>query len=271
MNQNCPQCQAANPASARFCHSCGATLAAATTQGRTVVAPSPTTAPTMSPVDAKTIVQRAQQTFGTGLMNVNPAEMTRTLAGQREHTDFAVDISGSMGGRFDGNLNKLEAAVNANITMVLNKAQIDPDDEIGLVVFDHNAETIQSLCPIRSHKRQIIQALQALTSGGGTDINEGLKAAQNVFDWSRNDIVRRIVLLTDGHGGHPLHTAEELKSRGVVIDVIGVGEHSSEVDEKLLRKVASVIEGEVRYRFIKDQQTLVAHYTQLANKTATCA
>lgn len=90
-----------------------------------------------------------------------------------------------------------------------------------------------------------------------------------MFDWSRNDVVRRIVLLTDGHGGEPLRTAEDLKSRGVVIDVIGVGSNPSRVDEKLLRKVASVIEGETRYRFIKDQQTLVGHYTQLANKTKT--
>lgn len=271
MNQNCPQCQAANPASARFCHSCGATLAAATTQGRTVVAPSPTTAPTMSPVDAKTIVQRAQQTFGTGLMNINPAAMTRTLAHQREHTMCAVDISQSMGGPYDGILKKLDAAARANIALLLNKAQNDADDEIALVAFDDRAEIIQSLRSICSHKRQMIQALQALTIRGGTDINQGLKAAQNVFDWSRNDVVRRIVLLTDGHGGEPLGTADELKSRGVVIDVIGVGAHSSEVNENLLREVASIIEGEVRYRFIKDQQTLVDHYTHLANKTATCA
>ena len=82
-------------------------------------------------------------------------------------------------------------------------------------------------------------------------------------------MVRRIVLLTDGHGGHPIDTARDLKSKGVVIDVIGVGSAPSGVDEKLLRNVASVVEGEARYRFIKDQQTLVAHYTQLANKTAT--
>ena len=271
MNQNCPQCQAINPAGASFCHSCGATLKVGTTQGKTVVAPIATGVSPVNSIDAKTIVQRALQTFGTGMMTVNPAAMTRTLANQREHTAFVDDISGSMAEAYDGSLSKLEAAVRANITMLLNKAQIDPDDEIGLIAFDHKADTIMSLCSIRSHKRQMIQALQALTIAGGTDIDKGLKAARNVFDWNRNDVVRRIVLLTDGHGGHPLHTAEELKGRGVVIDVIGVGKRPSDVDEKLLRKVASVIEGEVRYRFIKDQQTLVAHYTQLANKTATCA
>jgi len=50
---------------------------------------------------------------------------------------------------------------------------------------------------------------------------------------------------------------------------VGVGDKPSNVNEALLRKVASVIDGQLRYRFIKDQQTLLAHYTQLAQKTAT--
>ena len=45
--------------------------------------------------------------------------------------------------------------------------------------------------------------------------------ARDMFDWNRKDIVRRIILLTNGEGGDPLHTAKDLKSRGVVIDIIG--------------------------------------------------
>lgn len=152
---------------------------------------------------------------------------------------------------------------------MINKAQIDPYDAVGIVTFDDQAQRVLEICPLHSHRRHIIQTLQQLPEGGGTDINEGLKAAREMFDWSRSDAVRRIVLLTDGQGGHPLHTAEDLKNRGTIIDVIGVGEDPGEVDEKLLKKVASVVEGEIRYRFIKDQQSLVAHYTMLANKTAT--
>jgi len=66
-----------------------------------------------------------------------------------------------------------------------------------------------------------------------------------------------------------LTTAEDLKARGVVIDVIGIGDQPDNVDEKLLRKVASVIDGETRYQFIKDQQTLVSQMTALGNKTST--
>jgi Mg-chelatase subunit ChlD len=109
--------------------------------------------------------------------------------------------------------------------------------------------------------------MHGLRSGGDTDIDAGLRTARGCFEWACQDVVRRIVLLTDGQGGSPLRTADDLKERGVVIDVIGVGETPGEVDEKLLRRVASVVQGELRYRFIKDQRTLVEHYTQLAGKT----
>ncbi len=277
MNQNCPQCNAPNPASARFCQSCGATLAATMVQGRTVIAagPAPISPAAQTPVpmsqdQVNTIIQRAQQAFGSNPI-VIPSQMNTTTMNQREHTVFVNDISGSMSESYDGGMSKLDASKRASVTMVLNKAQIDANDEIGLVSFNHHAQRLLSLCPIHSHKPQIIQAIQSLMIDGGTDINEGLKAARDTFDWIRSNVVRRIVLLTDGHGGHPIRTAEDLKSQGVVIDVIGVGDCPLNVDEKLLKKVASIIESEVRYRFIKDQHTLVAHYTQLANKTATSA
>lgn len=270
MNQTCPKCHAENLQTAHFCHSCGTSLGATMVQGRTLISQTLASAPQISNNQITNAVQRAQKSFGNAPIAVGANQATQIMTNQREHTVFVIDVSGSMYDPYDGRYTKLEAAIRANTTMVLNKAQIDPYDEVGIVSFDTRANVLLSLCPIYSQKQQIIGTLQAIQFGGGTDINVGLKAARDVFDWQRNDVVRRIVLLTDGHGGHPLQTAEDLKQRGVVIDVIGVGGNPYNVDEKLLRKVASVIEGEVRYRFIKDQQTLVAHYTQLANKTATC-
>ena len=265
---NCPQCKKENPVAASFCQYCGVTLAATNVQGRTVVAPNKGAPFPVPPIDAKTIVQRIQETFGAGQIHVSPVQ-TLIDNNQREHTVFVEDVSGSMDERYDGRYDKLEAAIRAACSMVLNKAQIDPHDQIAVVTFNSSAHVLLPLLPIHSHKREILQAVQSLRPGGGTDINEGLKAAEGVFDWSRNDVVRRIILLTDGHGGYPLQTAERLKSRGVVIDVRGIGDEPADVDEKLLRAVASVIQGEIHYRFIKDQKMLVADYTQLANKTAT--
>jgi hypothetical protein len=76
----------------------------------------------------------------------------------------------------------------------------------------------------------------------------------------------RIVLLTDGHGGQPLKTANELKANGVFIDVIGIGGSPSAVNEQLLRKIASTVNGDTRYRFISSRKDLFQHFRQLAEK-----
>ncbi|MFC1805372.1 VWA domain-containing protein [Planctomycetota bacterium] len=194
--------------------------------------------------------------------------MTAPRQGQREYTVCVIDKSGSMQGPYDASLQKLDAAKRANIAMVLEKATIDPDDQIGIVAFDSRAEVLLPLSPLRSHRQQIIQTIQAIQIRGGTDINSGLKAARGMLDRLPSSVVGRIILLTDGHGGHPIRTARKLKDNGVVIDVIGVGDHPTNVDEKLLKKVASVVQGELKYRFIKDMHTLVTTYQGLAAKTA---
>ncbi len=268
MEQTCSNCGTTSPATARFCPACGVTLAATVVRGRTVV---------VSPQLASSPAQRngghRQNRGENNTLSPRPAPAVQTPVlplplSQRELTLFAQDISGSMDWSYDERYTKLQAAQRAVMSMVLEKARLDPHDEIGLVAFDDEAKKILDLCPIVSHKHQILEAIQSLRIEGGTDINEGLKLAREMFDWARPDVVRRIVLLTDGQGGHPLRTAEDLKTRGVVIDVRGVGDSPQNVDEKLLRKVASVVEGEVRYRFIKDSRTLVDDYTRLATKTA---
>jgi Mg-chelatase subunit ChlD len=243
----------------------GATMA----QGQTIAIAAPRTTIQIPEAQVKTVAQHVKQVLGDQPVVFGYGQMTGRSANQREHVVNVMDISHSMDGEYDCQFTKLQAAIRANVTLVIEKAGIDPYDEVGIVVFDDSAQVMLPLSPLHSHKRQVIQTLQSLRSRGGTDINEGLKAAREVFDWSRTDVVRRIILLTDGQGGHPLGTAEDLKSRGVVIDVIGVGKDPSGVDEKLLRQVASVINGETYYRFIKDQKTLVGEFTRLARKTVT--
>jgi len=196
MNPNCSKCNALNPLGAQFCQACGATLGVTATQGCTVIAPTPTAPLQMSDEQVKTIVQRAQNAFGNTTIACDPSQWDRSRASQREHMVSVVDKSDSMGKEYDSRYNKIQAAVRANTSMVLHKAQIDPNDEIGVVAFNSHAHILLPLCPIHSHKRQIIETLQSLDHDNGTDINEGLKKACEVFDWSRHDVVRRIVLLT---------------------------------------------------------------------------
>lgn len=269
MSIQCQNCRTPNPLGARYCQGCGRLLGATNVQGRTVVMPSSLPVQPMTAAQEKTVVQRVEQTYGRGATSLGPAVPTLGSPRQRELMIILNDQSGSMAENFGPGITKQEAAIRASINLVLNKARLDDLDEIGLVVFNDKAQVLMEPQPIRSHKSEMIRVLQSLSPGGGTDTNKGLVAAGNLCDLDRRDIILRIALLSDGHGGHPIRTAEGLKSRGVVIDVIGIGETPDDVNEKLLKQVASVIQGELRYRFIKDHQTLVAHYTLLANKTKT--
>ncbi|MCH8853403.1 MAG: VWA domain-containing protein [Planctomycetes bacterium] len=266
MNTFCARCNAANDSAARFCQQCGATLAATTVQGRTVAM-----TPTQLNFNPKEVIERAHRSFGNETTYVGCATRPAAILNQREETFLLIDISGSMCGELEPGVTKREGAGRACINLALNKFQIDPDDLVGVMVFDDSYRILLEPCPIRANKPEMIRILQSLPAGGGTDLDEPLIGVRDYWDRNHDDAVRRIVMLTDGHGGDPLRTSEELKAGGVIIDVVGIGPNPRKVNEKLLKQLASIVEGELRYRFIKDHRTLVQHYTQLANKTATGA
>jgi Mg-chelatase subunit ChlD len=267
MDTECKHCGTKNPPVAKFCSHCGRPTAA-TSVDRTVVMSPTSVAAQQGPLDAKTILQKVQQTFGQDAFVPTGKTALAGNPAQRELTIMLTDYSGSMEDEYEPGITKLQAAIRAAINMILEKNRLDCHDEIGLAAFDDKGKELMSLHPLSSHRREMIRTQQSLEINGGTDINEGLLLARDMLDWGRTNVVRRIVLLTDGQGGEPLETARELKARGVVIDVIGIGDDPANVDEKLLRQVASVVGGENRYRFIRDHRALLAHYTQLANKTA---
>ncbi len=170
---------------------------------------------------------------------------------------------------YEFSITKLEAAIQAVINLITHKVQIDSRDRVGVVVFNHLAQELVSPLPVGTERRRLIEAIQTLHAGGGTDINAGLIAASRMLWAQEHEGVRRVVLVTDGHGGDPLGTATSLKAQDVVIDVVGIGPEPYAVDEPLLKQVASVVDGSLRYQFIKDRHTLVDHFSQLANKTHT--
>ena len=269
----CDFCNHGNSQSASFCQRCGRVLAATTVQGRTVVmnGTPPPNAGTVPHFDAKSVVDRVTKAFGNQSINHFPTTPT-AVSNQREDTFFVEDVSYSMDEEMDQQVPKIEGLRRASVSLVMNKNQIDPEDRIGLVTFDSRARRLLPLVEVGVNKPLLIKTIQGMTTSGGTNIESGIALARDEFDWNQRDRVRRIVLLTDGEdSGNPLPLAEELKARGVVIDTIGIGNSPSEVNEKLLKCMASTIEGELRYRFIKDHQSLIKHFTQLATKTATQA
>jgi len=185
--------------------------------------------------------------------------------GAIERVVLVLDRSDSMGTR-DYPPNRLDAAVRAALELVEFKAKQDPRDEVGIVSFHQKGQVHSKLIQLDRGMGSLTIGLRKLTPYDGTNIDAGLREAAELLQNRGSGMQDRIVLLTDGHGGNPLKTAKALKDRGVVIDVVGIGGSPKDVDEKLLRKVASIINGDTRYRFIGDRAALFEHFRQLANK-----
>ena len=103
----------------------------------------------------------------------------------------------------------------------------------------------------------------------GTDFDAPAPAEQV------QDTAKRIILMTDGahHGAiDPISVATQLKKSGVEIDCIGIfgrGKDEEEVNEELLKEIASRDEaGRPRYWHIGDRLSLISKLEELSTGLA---
>lgn len=262
------RCGAMLTAPSKFCPSCGTPVAAGTSV--TLVAPAPTPTLTRPPsfVTVRTQVPPART---PSYVQSRTALARVTHTPPREDLILVLDCSPSMEEAFDGGQTKLQAAQNAACQMVCVRRKTAPSDRIGIVRFWGNADVVAPLTPVGTGGRDLLRAVQHIEYGDDTDLAEGLTEAGDLFDWDAHDTQRRIVLLTDGMGGNPVPIADRLKAKDVVIEVIGVaaGRGAHELDEPLLRRVASTVAGQLKYAFIRDLATLLATFTNIATRVAT--
>ncbi len=165
---------------------------------------------------------------------------------------------------------RLRAAIEAACEYVETLAGQGTSADVGVIAFDHEAHTILTPTAIASVKI-ITRAIRSICIRGGTDIAEGLSEAMDMLVQHKNrNTPCQIILLTDGHGGEPLNVADTLKGQyPLILDVIGIGGSRTEVNEALLKKVATTdANGVNHYRFIDDTRTLKQHYQQLATGLA---
>jgi hypothetical protein len=185
-----------------------------------------------------------------------------------QDTVCVQDVSSSIGWQ-DCKPSRLIVSTKAAATFAQRRAALSPGDRLAVVTFSTHARVALPLTGI-GHQDRIVQHLSALKAGGGTDIAQGLMAAYNLLaqDALGRPMLpryRRVLLLTDGHGGRPLTWAKRLKRAGVLIEVVGFGGDPAAVDEALLRKVATTdANGFVHYWFFRDADGLIAHYESLA-------
>ncbi len=171
------------------------------------------------------------------------------------HADvmLVVDRSGSMAGK------PLQDAKNAAKAFMDRLDLSAGGDQAGLVSFGDSArldhQLTQSSGPVRT-------AIDALASGGSTNITEGLTVAQQELESIRHFGANRpvIVLMTDGQhnvGPGPSAVAAAAKAKGTRIITIGLGS----IDEAELRGLAS---SPSDYHYATTSDELDRIYAQIA-------
>lgn len=208
-----------------------------------------------------------------------------------------IDLSPSMDSD-DWKPTRKAGAITANKELIKIKLKSHPHDRMGIIGFGYNARLLHAPICISKGIQGLQRALINPNGSGGTNFTVALALAENYFLGRVNQpasnfftrmlseifiehenhklpvgkddsSLKRIIMLTDGeHNGSisPLAIASRLKNAGVIIDCIGIGGGPKDVDEKLLKQIASRnADDSVRYCFIGDQQKLLRKYQTLAH------
>lgn len=206
-----------------------------------------------------------------------------------------IDLSGSMDST-DIKPSRMIAAINANQEIIKVKKQHHPDDMVGIISFQGSAKFTLRPKPLDGIG-DLKMEIEPSDLAPGTDFTAPLQLAyeyfsgqpQSIFKKSfskmisaflvepteafsepttKVDTIKRVILLTDGEhlaDSNPNDVATKLKKMGVIIDCIGIGGCPADVDEKLLKQIASRNpDRSIRYCFIGDQYKLLQKYRSLA-------
>ncbi len=222
-----------------------------------------------------------------------------TDSSKQEYVMALIDLSPSMDDN-DWRPTRKAGAIKANIELMKVKARYHPQDELGIIGFGRHARVLHDPVRLADGIKSLQRALSDPSGSYSTNFTAALELAEaclwdkkpkstgNFFSkllseilyeteshptkrarGSRNGVVKRIIMLTDGEhnqGGSPITVASRLKNAGVIIDCIGIGGSPKDVDEKLLKEIASRNpDGSIRYCFIGDQQQLLRKYENLAH------
>ena len=177
-----------------------------------------------------------------------------------------LDVSGSMADT-DYKPTRLDGAKRASTGFISRIMESNQESFVAIINFSSTASVVCMPISVKSNIASLKQLIHSLTISGGTNIPAGLKLSEKVIRKCKNAVNPRILLLTDGENledGSPVPVAERLKSQGIQIDIIGIGGSPSDVNEKDLKEMASVVNGELRYWFIKSAGELVKKFEDLA-------
>ena len=191
---------------------------------------------------------------------------TAASVGPGDSRDCAliIDASGSMQ-LTDWQPSRIGAAKEAAKAFCQRLAREQPDARVAIIAYGTSAHVYHQLT-LAADLKAIHRAVDRIGELGSTNIRAGLEQAQHVL--RARCTASQIVLLSDGQntGADPRPVADALK-RFAIIDCIGIGGSPQDVDEELMKQIASEHpDGAKRYRWIGDKERLVQHFQQLAGR-----
>jgi Mg-chelatase subunit ChlD len=211
---------------------------------------------------------------GTGLSALRNAKRNgeRAKAGM-EQLVLVLDASASMNDLVDGGPKyvrseigtKLRATRDAARSLIMSSR---PGTEIAVVSFDTRGIVE---CEFSTSTKEVLMAIFAYKTRGGTEIWTGIKSALSQFDKRKRAAdLRRIVLMTDGadHSERTEgfeddqadrdHYVGRCRELGIIIDAVAFGAGANVED---LRSIANVTGGKAYEA--KDAQELTRTFKQL--------
>lgn len=141
---------------------------------------------------------------------------------------LVIDKSGSMAGE---KLQMSIAAAKAAVESLL------PTDQIGVIAFDSAAEEIVPLRPIGDKPHRVLKMIDRLASGGGTNLEPGMRRGYEALERSKAS-VRHMIVLTDGQtmGSGFEQMASSAKAKKISTSSIAVGPDAA---RGLLQQIAA--------------------------------
>ncbi|MCC6682826.1 MAG: VWA domain-containing protein [Phycisphaeraceae bacterium] len=208
-------------------------------------------------------------------------------------TGVVLDNSGSMDDD-DYHPTRWLAAVAATERFLQQKATHSPADRVAVIGYGSHARIYIPLISVSDAHKILYASVPRSSELGATNIASGLLAGakqiskadrtaqprrplwSRISDWLYDEAAvetpeterqRKLLVLSDGHNNQkkPVPIAQRLKADGIEIDTVGIARSPEDVDEALLKRIASLdANGNPRYRFIADTKALVEEFKRLA-------
>ncbi len=172
-----------------------------------------------------------------------------------------LDHSGSMDGK------PMETVKQAAIALI---EQLNIDDAISVIAFDHNASVLISSQVINlTDISNIIKPIKTLKAQGGTCIDQGLKVGLQEIAKNQKNRVSQILLLTDGENEHGdndlcLKLAQLAAECNVTLNTLGFGNNWN---QNLLESISDLANGTLSY--IETPEKAVAEFSKIFSKIQT--